>query len=338
MQTKIIVAGNLVVDVIKMIDSYPKKEMLSTIREIGKSVGGCVANVGIYLQKLTGIEVSAYGKVGKDANGIFLIDALSSSGIDVSHINVTDEVATSFTDVMTEREGGRRTFFHFRGANALFGADDVEAASLDADLFHVGYAMLLDRLDAADAEYGTGMARLLCKVREKGIRTSLDVVSESSPGFPKVIGPSLPYCDYIIINETEAGLISGIDPCGEGGYAEPARIEQICRWFLERGVKGKVVVHCREFGASMAAADGAFCVVPSLELPKGYIKGTVGAGDAFCAGMLYSIVNGYGDEQALRVAAAVAASNLAFSDSVGGARPIGEIMTILQQYGRKHDQ
>lgn len=335
---KIAVAGNLVVDLIKMVERYPEREMLTTIREIGKSVGGCVANVGIYLQQLSGIAVSAYGKVGQDDNGRFLIDRLSAYGIDVSHVRQTAQVATSFTDVMTECEGGRRTFFHFRGANARFGIGDVDPDTLEADLFHIGYAMLLDGLDAEDEQYGTVMARLLCAVRKRGIRTSLDVVSESSSGFPKVIGPSLPYCDYIIINETEAGLISGLDPMGAGGTADPVRIERICRWFLQQVIKEKVVVHCREFGASMNASDGAFTLVPSLSLPKGYIKGSVGAGDAFCAGMLYSLVNGLDDRTALSVAAGVAASNLAYPDSVGGARPIGEIMKIIQLYGGQNDQ
>ena len=45
-----------------------------------------------------------------------------------------------------------------------------------------------------------------------------------------------------------------------------------------------------------------FCVVmlASYQLPLGYIKGTTGAGDAFCAGALLGIYKGEADEEILK--------------------------------------
>ena len=63
---------------------------------------------------------------------------------------------------------------------------------------------------------------------------------------------------------------------------------------MDYGVNEKVIIHCPEKGFCLDKS-GEFTVVNSLKLPKGFIKGSVGAGDAFCAGSLYAIYNGYTD-------------------------------------------
>lgn len=328
---KVAIAGNLIVDTIKMIETYPQKNMLATVSSLSKSVGGCVPNVAIDLKTLSpATEIAAYGRVGEDDNGNFLRETLARAGVDVSHI-LTDAAQTSFTDVMTER-GGARTFFQYRGANAAFSEADLDPEHLDADLLHIGYALLLDALDEEDARYGTKMARLLCNVRGRGIKTSLDVVSEASDRFARIVSPAVPYCDLIVVNESEGGMITGVDPRRSDGSIDLSALERILRGFLRLGVKEKIVVHCPEVGVSMRPG-GKMCVVPSLALPKGYIKGTVGAGDAFCAGILYATLYGKSDEEALRIASCTAAANLSAPDSVSGAALLDEVMKF-EQFGR----
>lgn len=60
--------------------------------------------------------------------------------------------------------------------------------------------------------------------------------------------------------------------------------------------------------------------MPSLKLPSGWIKGSVGAGDVFCAGALYAIMKGFDPEKLLRVGSCAAAMNLAVLDSISGAK------------------
>ena len=79
----------------------------------------------------------------------------------------------------------------------------------DAELLHIGYILLLDALDEADAEYGTRMARLLHDAQQHGIKTSIDVVSESGDRFRRLVPPALRYTDYCIINEVEAQESTG---------------------------------------------------------------------------------------------------------------------------------
>ena len=80
--------------------------------------------------------------------------------------------------------------------------------------------------------------------------------------------------------------------------------------------------------------SGSLTEVPSLKIPKEEIKGSVGAGDAFCAGCLYGLYHDYGDKQLLEFASAAAACNLFEANSVDGMRTKNEIMNIAQKYER----
>ena len=63
----ITLAGNILVDYVKMIGAYPEKGMLVSIEDQSLAVGGCVPNTGIDLKKLDkDLKVSAIGMVGND--------------------------------------------------------------------------------------------------------------------------------------------------------------------------------------------------------------------------------------------------------------------------------
>ena len=64
--------------------------------------------------------------------------------------------------------------------------------------------------------------------------------------------------------------------------------------------------------------DGTKTYVPSVDIPRSLIKGSVGAGDAFCAGMLYSLYKEFDPEYSLRVAGAAAGCNLTEKNSIDG--------------------
>ena len=319
----IILAGNILVDNVKTITAWPEKGMLVPITSLTRAVGGSVCNTGIDLKTLDpALTVQALGKVGRDDAGDFAVDTLARHGLDVLHVARAD-VPTTFTDVMTVVGTGERTFFNMHGADSALVPDDVDAAALDCDLFHLGYLLLLDGLDAPDPEYGTQAARLLAKVKSAGIKTSLDIVSEQSDRFPRIVRPALKYCDYLVVNEIEGSLATGL-PCRDAtGKTTPELLLDIAAKLFELGVKERVVLHCPELSVARDAA-GNVSVVHSLKLPQGWIKGSVGAGDAFCAGMLYAFMKGLSDEDGMKLASCAAAANLSATDSVSGARSLAE--------------
>lgn len=326
---KVAIAGTIILDVVKTIDVWPEQGMLVNIKDMSRAVGGCVCNTGIDLRSLSpDVAVSAYGRVGRDEYGEYVLSRMAEKGIDTSGVKLTD-LPTSFTDVMTVADTGARTFFNMRGAVNEFTEDDIDIPALDCDLFHLGYLLLLDGIDADDPVYGTKAAKLLHDIQARGIKTSIDVVSEQSDRFKKVI-PALKYCDFVVINEIEACMISGTD----ARTFSPATAKAVCEKIIECGVGECVTIHCPSFSCALRA-NGEFSIVPSLDLPDGYIVGSVGAGDAFCAAMLYSFINGMSDEEGMRLASCAAACNLACADSVGGAKPIAETMELENKFRRK---
>lgn len=323
---RITFAGNMIVDNIKMIPVWPEKGRLVQITDVKHATGGAVSNSGIDLKRLDAtIEVSALGFVGDDSNGRFYIDYLADNGIDTSRIGIVKGVPTSFTDCMTVIGSGERTFFNMHGADSRLTPDDVDVNKLDCDLFHFGYILLLDGMDAPDEEYGTKAARLLAKVQAAGIKTSIDVVSEQSERFSRILRPALRHCDFVVINEIEASTVTGVSVDDMRG---------MCEALLKLGVKERVVIHKPELSASMGA-DGSYCEVGSLVLPEGWIVGSTGAGDAFCAGMLYSFLKGLDPEPAMRLASCAAAMNLAAPDATSGAKSYEETIAIDSRFSRR---
>ena len=335
MEKRVAIAGNILLDIVKRIDVWPEKGMLVNILDESRAVGGCVCNTGIDLKVLAPqIDVVAYGRVGTDEYGKWVLNYMQEKGMNVDHVVKTTAKPTSYTDVMTVKSTGERTFFHARGANVEFSENDIDVESLDCDLFHLGYLLLLDALDGEDAEYGTKAAKLLCAVQKKGIKTSIDLVSDQSGRFEKVVPPALKYCDYVVINEVEGGMLAGIPPRKTDGKLDLHNLEEICKKIMQMGVRDTVVIHCPELSCSLEK-NGNFTIVPSLQLPKGYIVGSVGAGDAFCAGMLYAFIAKINMKEGMQLASCVAACNLSVADSVSGARNLEETLQLEKIYQRR---
>ena len=319
MKKGIAIAGTVLVDKLNHISAYPQKGELTQIKSISKAVGGCVPNVGIDLKKIDeSLTVYACGKIGKDEEGDFVKSELASNGLDVGGLLTDKTEKTSFTDVMSEI-GGERTFFTYAGASALFGESDVDFDKINVDMLHLGYFLLLDKVDNGDG------LKILKKAKEKGVKTSIDLVSENSDRYKQVLA-CLPFVDNLIINEIEGGKLADIEPKKEN-------IGKICETLKKLGVKDNVIIHLPEFGACLS--DDGYTEVPSFDLPKGYIKGSTGAGDAFCAGALYGLYNGYADREILEFASMCAAVSLREPDAVSGLMSVKEIRTFCRQFKRK---
>lgn len=328
---RVAIAGNMILDVMKRIESFPQLGMLVNINETSYAVGGCVPNTAIDLKRLCpDYTVSVYGKVGSDDYAEYILGVMKEAGLDASGVK-RSALPTSYTDVMT-LPSGERTFFHYKGANAEFCVEDALVEK--ADLFHLGYLLLLDELDKKDEKYGTKAARLLAQTQARGIETSIDLVSAQTADFNAVVRPALRYCDYAVMNEVEGGMLAGIEPRDGNGAPIPQNLRRICESLIQMGVKRSVTLHCPELSCALDGA-GNFALLPSLKLPKGYIVGTVGAGDAFCAGMLYSFCERLPLEEGMRIASCAAACNLAAIDSISGAKSLEESLKLEKLYGRR---
>jgi len=318
-RTGIAVAGSVIVDKINEIKAYPEIGQLAQISRVETAVGGCVPNVALDLKRICPeLDVHAIGKVGDDENGAYAIGVMKKGGVDVSGIAVSDTDNTSFTDVMSIKSG-QRTFFNYPGTAADFGYGDIDFENLNARILHLGYFLLLEKVDQGDG------LRILKKAKELGILTSIDLVSENTDRYSLVL-PCLPYTDYLIINEMEAGKLTGLEPVDDN-------LEAIARQLQKMGVREKVVIHKPEYAVCLSGED--YTLVPSYSLPDGYIKGTTGAGDAFCAGTLLGIYKGWQDKEILEFASACAVMALGSADATSGLLSEPEIQAFCEQFNRR---
>ncbi len=327
-------AGSMIADIVKTIDQYPSPGELANIASVRPAVGGLVSNTAIDVARIDpDMPVAAIGCVGDDPSGAFLRAQYETYGIDTSGMKTLPGVPTGFTDVMS-LPSGERTFFTAAGANALFSPDDIDLPSVRSRLLHIGYILLLDRFDADDPEYGTVMARFLHRAQASGLKTSADVVSSAKGDYPGKVRPVLPYLNYLIVNELECCRTWGLSP-EKDGRTDFDAVRRAMELSLMAGVKEKVIVHCKEAGFVLDAS-GAFTAVPSLAIPPEEIRGSVGAGDAFCAGALYALHKGFPDRELLEFASAAAACNLFADNSVDGMRSEAGIRELMARYPRRN--
>ena len=326
----IAVAGNMIVDLLYPIAGMPAPgELTTVVADVSRSTGGCVCNDIVDLAKLDPeLPLVALGRIGDDAEGQFVVDTLSAyKNIDLSH--VVKGGVNAYTIVMADEITKQRTFFVGRGSGALFCEEDIPWDKLNVDILHAGYILLLDTLDSEDPEYGTKMARLLKEAQSRGIKTSIDVVSEAGDRFVRIVRPALKYTDYCVINEVEASATTGIALRTEEGELIRENMLPALQKMKELGVSTWAVIHCPEIGFGLDENNN-YGEVPSLKLPKGYIAGTVGAGDAFCAGVLYAAWKGESLKSAIELGTASAVCSLSEANATDGMRTEKEARALYE--------
>lgn len=324
----ICVAGNMIVDMTYPVDVMPKSgELVSITDKPIYTTGGALNNVIVDLARLDpDLPLKAVGRIGTDTQGEIIKKYLAEyPNIDTSAVR--EEGITSFTLVISENISHQRSFFVYGGASDVFSEADFDWDSIDSEILHIGYILLLKALDEKDSEYGTKMARLLADAKKHGLKTSIDVVTESGTRFRELVPPALRYTDYCIINELEAQETTGVTLRDKNGVLLRENIEKALDSLFSFGVSTWAVIHCPE-GSFGKTADGEYVFEDSVKLPKGYIAGTVGAGDAFCSGVLLAAQRKMSLKDALHIGAAAACASLRCPGATEGVCTLSEVLSM----------
>jgi len=329
----LLAGGNWIIDQVKLIDVFPQREQLANIRSQSEGTGGAPYNVLLDLAKLgADFPLAGAGLVGKDALGSSILADCERHKIETRFLRATADANTSYTDVMTEESNGRRTFFHYRGANALWRGEDLDFSKTKAAVFHLGYLLLLDALDEPDPKFGTKAARILSSAQAAGLKTSVDVVSEDSDRFNKIVTPALKHVDYLIINELEAGKTTGFKIRLPDGKLDTVALRHAAGALLQAGVRELVAIHFPE-GGFARTRKGEDVWQPSLKLPDKFIAGTAGAGDAFCSGVLLGLHEGWELGRCLQTGVCVAAASLSHPTCTAGVKSLSACLSLGKKFG-----
>lgn len=335
MRKGMLVGGTWIFDDVKVVDTYPAEQSLSNILDCYTSNGGSAYNILVDLAKLEApFPLEGVGLVGDDANGAHIIDHCRVMGIDSRQLRITNAVPTSYTIVTSVKKTGRRTFFHNRGANSLLDCEHFDFGISNAKIFHLGYLLLLDRLDKIQRSGRTGASYLLERAKSEGFITSIDLVSEDSDRFTTIIPVTLPHVDYLFLNEYEASRLSSIDLLDLDRAEMADKCNEVFERIFAMGVNEWCIIHSPD-GVWAARRDGQRLFQPSLQLPDGWIVGTNGAGDALAAGVLFGIHEGWDMDVNLKLGVCTAVASLSHITCSEGVRSYKECLDLSNKFHKR---
>ena len=235
-----------------------------------KAPGGAPANVAAAVARLGG-RAAFMGQLGDDPFGHYLAGALSAEGVDIRGITYSREARTALAFVSNTMKGDRSfMFYRHPSADMLMQPADVDTTIIDAcQAFHYG------------------SITFICEPAASALRLALD--HALSAGKFISYDPNLRLPLWASADAARAGMLAGLE------YANLLKISEEELRFLADGDVGalwreRMQLICVTYGADGAAAylrDGSCIKVAGYAVQA---LDTTGAGDAFVAAMLTSIL------------------------------------------------
>ncbi|YCH20280.1 ribokinase [Pseudomonas sp. D1-3] len=282
MHAKVVVVGSLNMDLIVRTPRFPVGGETLSGHGFATAAGGKGANQAVAAARL-GAKVAMVGCVGDDANGAELRAGLLAEGIDCSAVATVPGVATGIATILVD-DAGQNAIVIAAGGNGEMTAERL------AD--HDG---LLEKADIVIAQLEVPMATVeatLARAHALG-RT---VILNPAPA----VGP-LPenwygLIDYLIPNESEAALLTGI------AVDSPESALQAAQKLLANGAR-RVLITLGSQGVFYADSER------HLHLPVEPVVAvdTTAAGDTFVGGFAAGLAEGRPLESAIRLGQQAAA-------------------------------
>jgi sugar/nucleoside kinase (ribokinase family) len=273
------------------------------VDEAHLTVGGSGAIVATGAARL-GLRVGFCGVVGDDPFGRFLGDELDRRGVEVGGL-LLDAARPTGVTVVLARPNDRAILTH-AGTIGDLRTDLIDPARLEgARHVHVS-SYFLQRSLAPE------LPALFERVRAGGATTSVDPNWDPSGRWDGGLRDLLGHVDVFLPNATEASLIAGIDELDDAVLALAERAGVVV---AKAGAGGALAAH----GERLVRA-----AAPAIEALD-----TTGAGDAFDAGYLASMLAGDPLERSLAIANACGALSTRALGGVDAQPTMDEILGYL---------
>ncbi len=311
-------AGTWCVDHNKLIEAWPSEDMVVEILEQSVDGGGSGCNLAVDIRKLDpGMPVETIAVIGDDAYGAVLEGVMAQHGIGRTQVTVEKGVATNFSDAFAVRSTGRRTHLYHAGASEDLSPAHFDFSQTRMKILHLGLPGIHKLMDAPWEGEPNGWVAVLRAARAAGLKTNLEMLQIRPERLRELVEPCLGLLDYLVINDYEVGALVG-RPTVSDGVTDIEAVLEAGAEVLGRGAMEALVVHFPR-GAIAFERSGAVTRKSSVDVPQAEVRSANGAGDAFAAGMLYGLHEGWPIDEALRLAHASAAASLravATTDSV----------------------
>ncbi len=271
---RIAVVGSANTDLQFMSERVPRggETMFGTGFDMG--FGGKGANQAV-AASLCGAQVSMVAAVGGDLFGAETVRNFKTLGVETRGVRVIDTAATGAALILVEPNGENRIVV-VKGANEQLAPADVDGA---ADQLAAADLILLQFEVTLETVYHTIRFAQAHKVR---------CVVNPAPALPADLA-ALAAADYLILNETEAEVITGHKT--QSAAERDACLDHL----LAQGFR-RVVLTLGAQGALLAGA-GERLHVPAFAVQA---VDTSGAGDAFIGSLATFLGEGLEEREAVR--------------------------------------
>ena len=328
----IVTGGTWCVDSNRLIDFWPPEDGLAEILSEEVHGGGSACNLAIDMKQLDpSIPVETIGLIGDDEDGRRLLAEADTHGVRREQLSTTPGARTHATDAYTSRQSGRRTHIFNRGAGDLLTPDHFDFARTVGRILHLGLPGVHARMDSPWADDANGWVAVLRQARAAGLMTNMELASIPPDRLAALVRPCLPHLDLLIVNDSEISALSGKAAVADGRTDIAACIDG-AQQVLAMGAMGFVVVHF-PLGAVVLSRDGAVMTKPSVCVPQSMVAGANGAGDAFAAGFLYGLHEGWSMPDSLTLAHATAATSLRSVATTGAVEPWQKCLRLAETWG-----
>ncbi len=326
-ENSILVVGSLNMDQVVRVPRVPMLgETLLGAGSLKLVPGGKGANQAVAMARL-GAAVTLAGRVGRDAFGQQLRDALRADSVDTALI-VVDQEETSGTAFIFLTPDGDNAIVVAPGANMRVGHDADQVARIVRALPNFRALVLQMEIPLETVETLTAAAHI----------AGVPVILNAAPAVP-LPGETLKQLAVLIVNETEAVTIAASLPnSGISAHSiqrvdslEDARLlaaalheHGIARVVITLGAQGAVMVTNDEAGNARSLHQPA-PVVPVVD--------TTAAGDCFAGALTVALSAGEGPESALRFAVCASALKVTHFGAQSGLPVRAEVDEFLRQHG-----
>lgn len=282
--TKIVVLGGIVMDLIWEVPTWPAKRKAVQATRFRLQPGGKGLNQAIAAARL-GAKVTVISAIGQDYLGDLLLEVLEKEGIDFQFIDRNSAADTDATAVIVEK-----------GEPGFIGAK-LATQTVTTRQLHRAEAFIKE----ADAIMATG------EMRPEIIQAAFEIARKYK--VPTILNPAPPeklksdllsLTDYLIPNEWEGSIVSGLDQSKQKTVT-PERIAKKLRQMKANNIiitTGDVGATTYLLGDKNITSHQAFDIL-SVD--------TTGASDAFCSGLAVSLSQNKDIKDALTIAAAAGA-------------------------------
>lgn len=293
MTNSIAVVGSINVDSILHIDRLPQPGETISMQAFSKAAGGKGANQAVAAAR-AGAKVAFIGGVGRDDNGQFMLNQIAADGIDTQGVTTFANTQTGQAYILLQASG-QNSIIVQHGANFALRAENIVACQ--ATLTNVDYTI-------AQFEVPTGVIQAAFEqTKAAGHHTILN----PAPAQTELSDTLLAITDLIVPNETESGLITGIE------VTDLASMQANAGWFHDHGVQA-VIITLGSKGAYVS--DGNLdMIVPAFKVKA---VDTTAAGDTFIGALAAEL---HPDFSNIETAIRYATMSSAFTVQTLGAFP-----------------